>query len=185
MKVNPELICDVYRYIEKHSPDRRNLVTAQSWLSTLGSNIEAFDGLFALRDFKEGECICRYEGVIIKSADAFRMPVHLKGYLMRLGPQCYVDTRPCPLIAARYINDCINPAGWNVRFDKQPEADPPCAQVVALRDIKAGEEFFVDYGRWYWAGCSSTIKPVRISFSDLHARRQAVASGELISLQLG
>ena len=46
-----------------------------------------------------------------------------------------VDTRSCPLIAARYINDCINPAGWNVRFDKQPQADPPCAQVVAIRDI--------------------------------------------------
>ena len=183
MTVNPELICDVHRYIEKHSPDLgRNFVIARSWLSSSAlGNIEAFDGLFALRDFKEGECICKYEGVIIKSADAFRMPVHLKGYLMRLGPQCYVDTRPCPLIAARYINDCINPAGWNVRFDKQPQADPPCAQVVSLRDIKAGEEFFVEYGRWYWAGCSSTIKPVRISFSDLHARRQAVESASFVS----
>lgn len=25
------------------------------------------------------------------------------------------------------------------------------ALVVALRDIAAGEELYVDYGKWYWA----------------------------------
>jgi hypothetical protein len=26
------------------------------------------------------------------------------------------------------------------------------AEVVATRDIAAGEEVYVDYGKWYWAG---------------------------------
>ena len=94
---------------------------------------------------------------------------------MRLGEQCYIDARekgpdggtPC---IARYINDCINPAGINVRFDKMPLATPyPCANVVAIRDIEIGEELFVDYGKWYWTGCQ--IKPYRIPFMQLHLQR--------------
>ena len=27
-----------------------------------------------------------------------------------------------------------------------------CAWVISLRDISEGEELFVDYGKWYWAG---------------------------------
>jgi hypothetical protein len=57
---------------------------------------------------------------------------------------------------SRYINDCIVPTGWNVRFDKHPEEK--CAYVIALRDIELDEELFVDYGRWYWAG----KKPIRL-----------------------
>jgi len=32
--------------------------------------------------------------------------------------------------------------------------------VVASRDIAAGEEVYVDYGKWYWAG--SKILPSRL-----------------------
>ena len=59
----------------------------------------------------------------------------------------------------RYINDCIDPSGWNVTFDKQPEEK--CAYVIATRNIVAGEELFVNYGKWYWAGKA----PVRIQSS--------------------
>lgn len=48
------------------------------------------------------------------------------------------------------MNDCIIQQGHNVVFDKQP--DQACAFVVALRDISPGEELFIDYGKWYWAG---------------------------------
>ena len=34
------------------------------------------------------------------------------------------------------------------------------AEVVASRDIAAGEEVYVDYGKWYWAG--SKILPSRL-----------------------
>ena len=41
-----------------------------------------------------------------------------KSYLMRLGGFTYVDARERPTCLARYINDCRNPLGHNVRFDK-------------------------------------------------------------------
>ena len=61
----------------------------------------------------------------------------------------YVD--PVDLrIKARYINDCVNPSGHNVRFVPIPAEER--AHVVTLRAIEAGEELFVDYGSWYWEG---------------------------------
>jgi hypothetical protein len=104
---------------------------------------------------------------------------------MRLGEQCYIDARlkgpdgeeAC---IARFINDCINPAGFNVRFDKQPAALPhPRAEVVATRDITEGEELFVDYGKWYWSG--APIKPNRIPFMQLHLLRTAACEKSEIS----
>ena len=44
-----------------------------------------------------------------------------QAYLMRLGPQVYVDARECMDVLARFINDCRNPVKHNVTFVKQPE----------------------------------------------------------------
>ncbi|CAK9253316.1 unnamed protein product [Sphagnum jensenii] len=85
-----------------------------------------------------------------------------KSYLMRLGEQSYVDSKESNCFA-RYINDCRNPAGYNVKFIKFPLEG--FAHVVALRAIKAGEELFVNYGSRYWAG--SPVLPIRLSFSEL------------------
>ena len=63
---------------------------------------------------------------------------------MRLGPQCYIDAREHPEVAARYINDYRNSSGYNVRFDKRPQEVR--AAVIASRPIAAGSELFVDYG---------------------------------------
>lgn len=113
-----------------------------------------FMGLYANRAFTAGEEVCRYTGTMLRTVEAMRLQD--KSYLMRLGEQCYVDSRQHPEVWARYINDCITPAGWNVRFDKRPTE--ACAVVVALRDIQPGEELFADYGRWYWV----KAKPSRL-----------------------
>eukprot|EP00611_Tribonema_gayanum_P011116 TRINITY_DN21267_c0_g1_i1.p1 TRINITY_DN21267_c0_g1~~TRINITY_DN21267_c0_g1_i1.p1 ORF type:complete len:162 (-),score=24.34 TRINITY_DN21267_c0_g1_i1:361-798(-) len=120
-------------------------------------------GLFTLGSRKAGEHICIYTGTHLGLRDALRCKD--KAYLMRLGPRCYVDAAGDGHadVMARYINDCRNPAGFNVTFDKQPGASPPHAVVVALRDIDAGEELFVDYGRWYWAA----LNPQRLSITEL------------------
>ena len=140
-----------------------DLVVQSSWIS------DRFEGLFAGRPFAQGEVICKYEGEIFQTATALRLAD--KSYLMRLGEQCYVDTISNYCCKARYINDCRNPAGYNVRFDKRPEEN--CAYVIALRNINIGEELFVDYGKWYWAG--SPIVPLRMSFSELHRLRGAIS----------
>jgi SET domain-containing protein len=86
-----------------------------------------------------------------------------KSYLMRLGEQCYVDSKHSHFCEARFINDCRNQAGYNVRFSKKPEQYK--AEVIAIRPINKNEELFVDYGRWYWLG--HKVKPHRLTFSDL------------------
>lgn len=175
--VNPEFAGAVAEYasnVHELVSRLRGLKVGPSWLVPAGTeeaDIDtrtAFKGLFATRSFSASDELCSYEGECLRTVQALR--VADKSYLMRLGPQCYVDARSCPLILARYINDCINPAGFNARFDKHPELQ--CARVVALRDIHPGEEIFCDYGKWYWAGCA--VVPLRLSFAALHAKRGLV-----------
>jgi len=79
-----------------------------------------------------------------------------KTYLMRLGEQSYVDAREHTDVLARYINDCGNSFFHN---DKRP--DEGFALVVTKRRINAGEEVYLDYGPFYWAGVG--IKKCRLS----------------------
>jgi SET domain-containing protein len=36
------------------------------------------------------------------------------------------------------------------------------AEVVATRDIAAGEEVYVDYGKWYWAGSKTLPSRLKV-----------------------
>ena len=71
----------------------------------------------------------------------------------------------CLGIKARYINDCLDPERWNVKYvlDSRTER----AAVVALRDIHAGEELFVSYGETYWASWQAVTGavPKRLPFN--------------------
>lgn len=107
----------------------------------------AGSGLFATRRHTQGSVLCEYTGEIHANAVAWKLAD--KSYLMKLGDGTYVDALYCPHVLARYINDCRGRlGGYNVAFEKRPREDK--ALVVALRDIDAGEELFVDYGRFYW-----------------------------------
>lgn len=109
----------------------------------------AGDGLFATESHAEGSIVCEYTGIIWPNAVAWQR--RDKNYLMKLGDNKYVDALYSREVLARYINDCRGRlGGYNVWFDKRPAEDR--ALVVALRDIRAGEELFVDYGRFYWVG---------------------------------
>ena len=57
-------------------------------------------------------------------------------------------------IKARYINDCLNEAHYNVVFVMDPVGER--AAVVMLRDISAGEELYVKYGQTYWDSLEAT-----------------------------
>ena len=123
-------------------------------------------GLFATKDIEEEEIIDSYKGRLMRTAEALGLKE--KSYLMRLGEQKYIDAANSPFCLARYINDCRNSAGYNVKFIKAPENN--LALVVCLRKIRRGEEIFVDYGKWYWLGCS--FSSIRLSFRELNKRRE-------------
>jgi len=119
----------------------------------------AGDGLYVTQDVSKGSIVCVYTGELYTTHDAMRLED--KSYLMRLGAQTYVDAKNDMNILARYINDCRHALLYNVHFDKRP--DDKCAHVVALRDIKAGEELFVDYGWKYWLSIKGKRLPPRIA----------------------
>ena len=112
----------------------------------------AGSGLFTRVPIAKGTCVCIYTGKVLRTVDAIRLTD--KSYLMRLGPQVYVDPCEDATVLGRYINDPRNRLLQNVVFDKRP--DEQCAYINAKRDIAAGEEIFADYGRWYWLRKSST-----------------------------
>jgi uncharacterized protein len=115
-------------------------------------------GLFTLEHISKDEIACVYTGELLRTAEAVRLKD--KSYLMRLGPQVYVnagDESVHGAVLARYINDCRNPRLYNVVFDKYPERG--LADVRALRDIAVGEELYVDYGRWYWLKTPGSVLP--------------------------
>eukprot|EP00397_Hematodinium_sp_SG-2012_P026813 GEMP01028132.1.p3 GENE.GEMP01028132.1~~GEMP01028132.1.p3 ORF type:complete len:167 (+),score=36.79 GEMP01028132.1:620-1120(+) len=115
-------------------------------------------GLFALRRFEKME-VCSYTGTVLTTLEALRRP-H-KEYLMRLGPQIYIDAADDTRVLARYINDSRR--CWNARFVKLPEHER--ADVVAIEGIKPGAEIFADYGKWYWAG--SAEKPDKLPLKNV------------------
>lgn len=114
-------------------------------------------GLFALRRFEIMDVICAYAGTELSTLEAVRLPN--KEYLMRIGPQIYVDAASDETVVARYINDSRR--CWNARFVKLPEHKR--ADVVAIEVINPGDEIFADYGTWYWAG--SALKPDKVSLT--------------------
>lgn len=102
---------------------------------TAPSNIPGADlGLFARISFRTGDHICAYTGELLVTKEAIKRTD--KRYLMRLGPQTYVDPLEYPSILARYINDPLNRQLINVEFDKRPDSN--CAIVKASRPIEQG-----------------------------------------------
>ena len=72
-----------------------------------------------------------------------------RDYLMGgFGLNCHIDGQHHTEFHARYINDHADPAAINARFVKCRKTRK--ALVVALRDIRAGEEVYCSYGEAYW-----------------------------------
>ena len=112
-------------------------------------------GLFARRMYAPGELVTVYRGTVLRTLQALRLVD--KTYLMRLGPQCYIDAREHTSVRARYINDSCDATRHNVQFHKR--AEEYCALVLATRYIEVGDELYVDYGKWYWAGSRGNSPP--------------------------
>eukprot|EP00435_Cladocopium_sp_Y103_P020313 s1327_g4.t4 len=136
---------------------------------------DAGNGLFVLQAVSPGEVLCEYRGRLLCTSEAMRL--ENKSYLMRIGPQEYIDAREELEVLARFINDCRNPAVYNVRFEKRPGEGR--AMVVAVRPISAGEELFVDYGRWYWA----SLRPKQLAVKHAAEILQAVEAAKEAAAQ--
>lgn len=127
---------------------------------------EAGNGLFATRDFENGQLVCEYTGKVLTFMQALKCED--KTYMMGgFGLNVHLDAKDCPDSMGRYINDPRNPALENVRFEKRKDLKK--AFVYATRYIKVcsvtsssvipqgGEELFVSYGESYWRKHAGTV----------------------------
>jgi len=108
--------------------------------------LKAGQGLFTTVKRAKGSKVCVYEGTVLDTRTA--LGLSRKDYLMRLGPEVYVDARLHYRLPARYINDARDQEGSNLIFDKRPKEGK--AVVYATRDIEPGEELYARYGGHYW-----------------------------------
>lgn len=102
-------------------------------------------GLFAKVDIKKGDCIIEYVGEIITEDEANRRGGK---YLFQTGRNRHIDGKDRSN-TARYINHACRP---------NAESDIKKGRVFisAVKNIKAGEEIFYDYGKEYF---NEYIKP--------------------------
>ncbi|MEQ1499958.1 MAG: SET domain-containing protein-lysine N-methyltransferase [Parcubacteria group bacterium] len=102
-------------------------------------------GLFAMTPIPKGSCIIEYTGTTVKPEEIDKINSR---YLFEIDDD-YTVNGNVPQNKARYINHSCKP---------NCEADGPKGHVyiMALRNIKAGEELNYDYGKEYF---DEYIKP--------------------------
>jgi uncharacterized protein len=101
-------------------------------------------GVFALRDIAEGERIIEYKGEVISWPEALRRHPHDPDdphhtFYFHIDDGHVIDAKYGGN-ASRWINHSCEP---NCTAD---ETDDRRVFIKALRDLKAGEELFYDYG---------------------------------------
>lgn len=104
-------------------------------------------GLYATKDIKKGDFIIEYTGEMISTEEADRRGGQ---YLFTLNKDFTLDAKGREHFA-RYINHSCRPNA-EAEFDE----DDLKMNILAKRNIKAGEEVTYDYGKEFW---NEYIKP--------------------------
>lgn len=111
-------------------------------------------GLWAEREFNRGKIIVKYDGEMITWKECNRRNMAQEGYgcyYLFINKRKCVDAQYSTWAQGRYANDA---AGLNriegLRNNARYEIRKGEAYIIASRNIKAGEEILVSYGRAYW-----------------------------------
>lgn len=109
-------------------------------------------GLFTTKAIEKGTHIIEYKGQIIQWKQyQERVDRDEDGYLFFINRKRCIDAFPTPQHKARYANDArglskVKGLNNNSVYEIH---DNKCF-IVATKNIKAGEEIFVDYTKEYW-----------------------------------
>jgi hypothetical protein len=98
-------------------------------------------GVFALRDFLQGESIA-----LVIGGD-FTHETISKGHALRIGEELYWDEAPedAPGFWSNFLDHSSQPNCRFVDFDRSL----PGATLIATRRVGKGEELFLDYAEYY------------------------------------
>ena len=129
-------------------------------------------GLFTTKAIKDEQRVIEYRGEIIKWKDYNeRVKANKDGYLFFVRRDYCIDAYNTPQYKARYANDAaglVKIKGIKNNCVYETEGDR--CWIVATRDIKAGEEIFVDYTKEYW-----DVKRYNISWEKEQKRNKEKA----------
>ena len=109
-------------------------------------------GLFTTKAIAKGEKVIEYKGEIIEWKEySKRVEQNKDGYLFYISKKRCIDAFPTPQYKARYANDANGLSKVSgLKNNAQYEVEDEKCFIVTTRDIKAGEEIFVDYSKDYW-----------------------------------
>ena len=109
-------------------------------------------GLFTDKDIKKGQIVCEYEGERITWDQAIeRNEVGKGGYVYFINKKNCIDAYHYKETFGRYANDAAGLSRINgFRNNSTYDVVKNKVYIRATRNIKAGSEIFVSYGRGYW-----------------------------------
>lgn len=117
-------------------------------------------GLYTTTPIKKGTLIIEYKGEIIDWKEYLkRVDACEDGYLFFISKSHCIDAFPTPQHKARFANDAagITRVKGLKNNSVYEIVDKKCF-IKATRDIKAGEEIFVNYTKEYWDAVRHNIK---------------------------
>ena len=107
-------------------------------------------GLFTKSDISKGKRIVEYKGRIqpwreVKDQDG------INGYLMYINRNVVINALPAVKTLGRYANDArVFFRLEGIRNNSEYVSEGKRCFIEATRNIRTGEEIFVNYGREYW-----------------------------------
>jgi SET domain-containing protein len=111
---------------------------------------DAGKGLFTKVEILKGTRIAEYKGKKRKWVDAKHEDGY-NGYLMRVTRSVVIDALPATHTFGRYANDARGLTRVEtLKNNAEYISEGTRCYIDATRNIKAGEEIFVSYGREYW-----------------------------------
>lgn len=117
-------------------------------------------GLFTTTAIKKGAKVIEYKGEIIDWKEyERRVERDEDGYLFFIDKKNCIDAFNTPQHKARYANDAAGLGRVkNLKNNCVYEIEDNKCFIVASKDIKPGEEIFVDYTKEYWDCIRYNIK---------------------------
>lgn len=117
---------------------------------------KAGKGLFVAKDIRKGEVITEYEGERLTWKQCLERNNAKKGrekgaYYFYINAKNCIDAEYCLWAMGRYANDAAGLARVKgLRNNSHYKVVKNRAFIVASRNIKAGSEILVGYGKAYW-----------------------------------
>jgi SET domain-containing protein len=117
-------------------------------------------GLYVSVSKHKGDVVSFYRGEVLSYEEAEnRAEKGEDGYFINMHNETILDSMHVDCFA-KYANDAhgIEKSIFKSNTEIRLSGNPEMACLVALRDIKAGEEIFCSYGRKYWKNVKSRRK---------------------------